>query len=407
MAEEPTRRSVSQRIVRTDRYCATLSSYSRQYGGNWVTGRQEVVGENVEYVRCAVASNGIRVVLQILARAIRNREYVIFYFPCIRSAIRTQVSALRETEPSISRAYSVCGNREVDNVFAWQSSKVRYDLLSSISPNTIAIKIDPTLNECARARSVRHIDSDRVLVISTNQRCEDRYTIFVIDYIAVRIQRSIDIVAVCSRGWTSIGIRVPIRSKIKACESAVRRAVVCTQSRVRSRRITPVGRFTVTEVISTEWRKAIVNCGVRTCGRERLNVTRIHDFANDVCARSWRCQHIRTIRLGDRSRFPNVRTAVLIEVQVNIDTRQTWFTCVLDSIAVDIKPLEAGRSARWGERSEVSGRRTTQSNCDALGFFSGIRCLPSRRSNHSNGLDTGSGLEGITTKTIRHAASLA
>ena len=95
----------------------------------------------------------------------------------------------------------------------------------------------------------------------------------------------------------------------------------------------------------------------------------------------------------------------MVEVQVNVDTRKTWFTRVLDSIAVDIKPLETGRSARWGERSEVGGRRTTQSNCNALGFFSCIRCLPSRRSNHSNGLDPSSGLEGITTQPIRHTAS--
>ena len=83
-------------------------------------------------------------------------------------------------------------------------------MLASITPDAVAIEIDPALDERTRTGGVGDVDADDVLSIAADQRGQKGHTVFVIDDSARCVQRTVGIVAIGARGGASIDFRVPI-----------------------------------------------------------------------------------------------------------------------------------------------------------------------------------------------------
>ena len=360
LSEEPTRRGVPERVVRTDRDRTTLGRWAGQNRRQRIVRWKEVVGKNVKDVGSAVSSDREAVVLQDGPRAVVDRVNVIFDFPSSGSARGSNIAGLRETEASKAVAHRVGRDRESHQVVTGNSGEVRDDLLARITPDAVAIEIDPALNKRTRAGGVGNVDADDILSVAADQRGQKGHTVFVIDDRSGCVQRTVGIVAISARGGASIDFRVPIRTESEPVELTSRCSIVGAQSRVGRRCIAPVGGLPIAEIKTAQGHRTVVGHGVETAQRERLHVAWIDHFADRVGSSDRWVKDIRSIGFGDRGRFTHIGPTVTVEVKVNVNTCEPRFARIANSIAVDVEPFKAGRTTRRSEGSKVGRARAAE-----------------------------------------------
>ena len=127
---------------------------------------------------------------------------------------------------------------------------------------------------------------------------------------------------------------------------------------------------------------------METAQWECLDVAWIDHFADRVGSSDRWVQNIRSIGFGDRGRLSHIGTSVAIEVEINVNTSESWFARIANSIAVDVEPFKAGRTTRRSEGPKVGRARAAERHRNGLGFLCGIRSEPTCRSHNADNLST-------------------
>ena len=139
---------------------------------------------------------------------------------------------------------------------------------------------------------------------------------------------------------------------------------------------------------------------METAHRECLHVAWIDHFADRVGASDRRVKDIRSIGFGDRGRFSHIGTSVAIEVEVDVDTGESWFARIANPVTVDIEPFETGRTTRRSEGSKVGRGGAAERHCNGLRFLCGIRSEPTCGSHNADNLCTACRAKGVSSGCI-------